>query len=175
MSTNYEIVTASPKELKISIRYYKDGCPDYWVNCNITDFSESHIHAMAQAKATKAERFWSDIDTLPETVDLSASTGTIKEKVLVNMPDFDETTQNVELSWTDSDTQTTQTWTVTDKPDDDKAVSIRAKRNFLLSETDHHGLSDVTMSSEMTTYRQALRDIPQQTDFPGTVTWPTKP
>ena len=57
----------------------------------------------------------------------------------------------------------------------DLAKSARAKRDELLKETDHYGLSDVTMSTEMTTYRQALRDVPQQTDFPGTISWPEKP
>jgi hypothetical protein len=55
------------------------------------------------------------------------------------------------------------------------AAKERAKRDELLKETDHYGLSDVTMSTEMTTYRQALRDVPQQTDFPGTISWPEKP
>ena len=51
----------------------------------------------------------------------------------------------------------------------------RSTRDDLLKATDHYGLSDVTMSEAMTTYRQALRDVPQQTDFPQTITWPTKP
>ena len=55
------------------------------------------------------------------------------------------------------------------------AASERAKRDSLLKETDHFGLSDVTMSAEMTAYRQALRDVPQQAGFPSTITWPTKP
>tara|TARA_R100001460_G_scaffold48016_1_gene85893 strand:+ start:3849 stop:4346 length:498 start_codon:yes stop_codon:yes gene_type:complete len=55
------------------------------------------------------------------------------------------------------------------------AASKRATRDELLKETDHYGLSDVTMSDEMTTYRQALRDVPQQSDFPSTITWPEKP
>ena len=55
------------------------------------------------------------------------------------------------------------------------AKSERSKRDGLLKETDHFGLSDVTMSAEMTTYRQALRDVPQQAGFPQTITWPTKP
>ena len=38
-------------------------------------------------------------------------------------------------------------------------ANLRAKRNALLLETDFYALSDVTMSAEMTTYRQALRDI----------------
>ena len=51
----------------------------------------------------------------------------------------------------------------------------RKHRNSLLNETDFHALSDVTMSSEMTTYRQALRDLPAQEGFPDTITWPIKP
>ena len=42
----------------------------------------------------------------------------------------------------------------------DRALEyLRIHRNKLLSETDHFALSDVTMSSAMTTYRQALRDL----------------
>jgi len=55
------------------------------------------------------------------------------------------------------------------------ANTIRNSRDELLKETDHYGLSDVTMTEAMTTYRQALRDVPQQEGFPQTITWPTKP
>ena len=54
-------------------------------------------------------------------------------------------------------------------------ANVRARRDSLLQETDWMALSDVTMSSEMTTYRQALRDIPAQSGFPFSVTWPNKP
>ena len=36
---------------------------------------------------------------------------------------------------------------------------LRAKRNKLLQETDHYALSDQTLSDDMRTYRQALRDL----------------
>ena len=55
---------------------------------------------------------------------------------------------------------------------------LRAKRNNLLAETDYLALSDNTLSTEMTNYRQSLRDITDglttkaQVDA---VTWPTKP
>tara|TARA_B100000902_G_scaffold34509_1_gene41522 strand:+ start:6342 stop:6860 length:519 start_codon:yes stop_codon:yes gene_type:complete len=51
----------------------------------------------------------------------------------------------------------------------------RATRDGLLEDTDFYGMSDVSMPEAMTEYRQALRDVPQQEGFPGTVTWPTKP
>ena len=55
---------------------------------------------------------------------------------------------------------------------------LREKRNDLLAETDFYGNSDVTMSSDMTTYRQALRDLPagkDTVDKCNNATWPTKP
>ena len=53
--------------------------------------------------------------------------------------------------------------------------AIRAERNSLLAETDYLALSDTTLSSDMSAYRQALRDITSQAGFPTDVTWPTKP
>ena len=52
---------------------------------------------------------------------------------------------------------------------------LRNKRNQLLAETDFYALSDVTMSDEMKTYRQALRDLPANTSDPANPTYPTKP
>ena len=43
----------------------------------------------------------------------------------------------------------------------DRAISnLRERRNNLLAETDFYALQDVTMSEDMETYRQALRDLP---------------
>ena len=55
------------------------------------------------------------------------------------------------------------------------ALSERAKRDALLAETDYYALTDVTMNAAMTTYRQQLREVPQQSEFPSTISWPTKP
>jgi len=53
------------------------------------------------------------------------------------------------------------------------AKSVRIDRDSRLALTDFHGLSDVVMSEEMTEYRQALRDVPQQVGFPAEVIWPS--
>jgi len=57
------------------------------------------------------------------------------------------------------------------------AESNRIKRDGLLADTDYFALTDVTMDSAMTTYRQALRDITTHADWPnlGDDDWPTKP
>ena len=57
-------------------------------------------------------------------------------------------------------------------------ANLRVKRNQLLAETDYYALSDVTMSDDMKTYRQELRDLPAGKDTVekcDNVTWPTKP
>ena len=57
-------------------------------------------------------------------------------------------------------------------------ADMRARRNRLLAETDFYALSDVTMSEDMTNYRQALRDLPDGLDTVEKVNnkvYPTKP
>jgi hypothetical protein len=59
--------------------------------------------------------------------------------------------------------------------DTEAAERVRADRDSRLAATDWMGLSDVTMSADWATYRQSLRDITSQDDFPHSVTWPTEP
>lgn len=86
-----------------------------------------------------------------------------------------------------------QTWKVTDKytseekkvydakKEEDRLKALpeinRNKRNSLLAETDWMAGSDVTMSNEWKTYRQALRDLPTHSSWPDLKDedWPTKP
>ena len=53
--------------------------------------------------------------------------------------------------------------------------NVRKERNELLAATDFYALSDVTMSDDMETYRQDLRDLPASTADSEDVVWPTKP
>ena len=52
---------------------------------------------------------------------------------------------------------------------------LRTKRTQLLTDTDYLALSDATLSAEMRTYRQELRDLPANTSDPANPTWPVKP
>ena len=100
-----------------------------------------------------------------------------------DQPDFDGRTQKLDAgSITQVDGAWVEGWSITDKTaneitayDELIAAGVRAKRDSLLAETDWTGMSDVTMSAEMATYRQALRDITAQDGFPHNVTFPTKP
>ncbi len=57
-----------------------------------------------------------------------------------------------------------------------KEAEVRAKRDYLISQTDYLLQPDYPISAEdlekVKAYRQALRDIPEQEGFPDNVTWP---
>ena len=63
-------------------------------------------------------------------------------------------------------------YTAENLPQDQAETNIRSNRDNLLSDTDWMALSDVTMSTEMGAYRQALRDVTGQAGFPYNITWP---
>ena len=62
---------------------------------------------------------------------------------------------------------------------EDLATKIRMQRNNLLKQTDYLMMSDYPIESDrlakVKIYRQALRDIPEQSGFPRSITWPEKP
>jgi alpha-D-ribose 1-methylphosphonate 5-phosphate C-P lyase len=75
-------------------------------------------------------------------------------------------------------------WSTVEKTDEEKqahrdaaASRTRAKRDAKLAETDFYALTDNTLSAEMATYRQALRDITEHANFPylSEEDWPVKP
>ena len=96
---------------------------------------------------------------------------------LLTQPNYDYLVQSPVLStvpYLDVDSWKLS-YTVEDQPQEIAEENIRNKRNQLLDDTDWMATSDNTLSAEMTSYRQALRDITSQTGFPYSVEWPVKP
>ena len=60
-----------------------------------------------------------------------------------------------------------------------QASSARAQRDKLLAATDWAVLPDSPLDesskTSLKTYRQALRDVPQQEGFPNNISWPNMP
>tara|TARA_R110000772_G_scaffold37157_1_gene88483 strand:+ start:555 stop:767 length:213 start_codon:yes stop_codon:yes gene_type:complete len=56
---------------------------------------------------------------------------------------------------------------------------FRSERNFMLNKSDRHMFWDSPLTDakkqEWATYRQALRDLPDNTTDPRDIAWPTKP
>ena len=73
---------------------------------------------------------------------------------------------NVKVESTTTDEQTTLI--------NSKWEDIRRVRDSALIDTDWRASTDLTLSDDWKNYRQALRDIPTQSD-PFNITWPTKP
>ena len=55
-----------------------------------------------------------------------------------------------------------------------KWVDVRYLRDLKLQATDWRASSDLSLSDASKNYRQALRDVPTQSD-PFNITWPTEP
>lgn len=103
-----------------------------------------------------------------------------------DVPSYNERTQKAEQATTPSeqDGSWVISWTVSSKTDaevaeydEDQAASMRSERNTRLQATDYLALSDNTMTTEMATYRQALRDITSHANWPhlNDDDWPVKP
>lgn len=63
--------------------------------------------------------------------------------------------------------------------DEDRAEAARKKRDQLLSDTDYLLMPDYPLEAAeleaVKTYRQSLRDVPEQAGFPSAIEWPSKP
>lgn len=60
---------------------------------------------------------------------------------------------------------------------DEANSSVKALRNQLLAESDWTQIPDVPLTNKQdwAVYRQALRDIPEQSGYPFNINWPVKP
>ena len=93
-------------------------------------------------------------------------------------PNYEELSHDIKTSVVEErEGRWYQTWRVIQRPDADSRV--RDKRNQLLAESDWivvmHTEKGTNIPAEWEVYRQELRDITDQSDFPYDVTWPTKP
>jgi hypothetical protein len=100
-------------------------------------------------------------------------------------PDYDLRTQRIETAtfptlidgvWTVAKTVVNKTQEQIDADTANKAIEVRRKRNDLLSGSDWTQVLDSPVDrTAWATYRDELRQVPEQTDFPWNITWPNKP
>lgn len=150
-------------------------------------FLDSETNAIAQypIKVNDVKRRFPNTSfLLPlEDRDLENDFGVVTVYASVQ-PTYDSTVQKlVQLTPALVEGQWTQQWNVISFTEDeqarsDKALAAAARetRNKLLTEVDWTQFSDSGVNSaDWTAYRQALRDVPGQSNFPRTITWPSKP
>ena len=124
--------------------------------------------------------------SFPKTIEAStlASYG-VYTVVVADAPSYTAATQVITRNTTATDVggQWTYEWTVRDKTSDELAADaanaeslVRATRDGLLSSSDWTQVSDAPANkSAWASYRVLLRNVPQQSGFPDTITWPTAP
>ena len=60
--------------------------------------------------------------------------------------------------------------------DDRAAAEVRTERDVKLAATDWTQVADAPVDkAAWATYRQSLRDVPSQAEFPDTIAWPAEP
>ncbi len=173
---NYTIEQVNPLNNDMLIRYHKDGREDWWRRIALpAEYDDESLRQIAEEQAPSAAAFWDRTDGLPSSYELENNSGSVKDVVVAEQPDYDPMFQRVEVVETEDSTTKYINYTVHELDANAKSGAIRHKRNQLLVETDTLALADRNMSDEMTTYRQALRDITSQESFPESVIWPIKP
>lgn len=146
MKYQYTIRKLEPKQEFMSVVYSAEGRPDYHKNFWVVQFDEPHLIKLIEESAEVAVSFWSRWEDHPESVALSRSLGDA-EYVPYVAPEI----TGPEL-----------------------AKIERENRSQRLAETDWWMLSDTPEPTQaQLDYRQALRDVPQQDDFPEHIEWPT--
>lgn len=145
MDYTYEILKAEPRHKMLQVKYSAEGQDDYYRNFQANDWSEQAVTDLITGFAATVVDHWNYQATAPEESPVAAGSVVSATATPPAAPKF--------------------------SPED----SVRMRRDFMLRETDQFALTDRTMSQEMTDYRQALRDVPQQSGFPDNIVWPTQP
>ena len=87
--------------------------------------------------------------------------------------------EKVKIGWNYDGSKFTDIHVETTVTDEELASQVRGDRNLLLRQSDWTQMPDSALSDsekkEWVAYRKLLRDIPSQSGFPKTITWPTAP
>jgi hypothetical protein len=96
---------------------------------------------------------------------------------VANQPSYDSDTHCLVLSdFSQANGQWQAHYNVEPLPKDQAAAAVRSKRNMLLLQSDWTQVADSQVDrAAWATYRQALREITTQNDFPLSVVWPSSP
>ena len=113
----------------------------------------------------------------------------IKDSIVVNIIEADAdfasennliaAAENAEIGGSYDGSSFTRKVAVDNRTSEQKTEDARDERDGALKACDWTVMPDSPLSdgkkTEWQTYRQALRDIPAQSDFPNNITWPTIP
>ena len=116
MDYSYEILKYEPENLFIQVKYSADGKPDVFRNIVVKPFTQDEIDRYIDLNGQYAVKTWGYIDAVDPNMPAPPTTGTktFTQKTIVNepVPAYDEITQKLEQTYTETDTQCINGWTV---------------------------------------------------------------
>lgn len=196
MKVTYKVVDYRPESEWIAVEFtHADNPDDKWVRqFEFPDFTKEKLIDHIRAVASRVAGSWTRIPNHPQELTIP-ETGTVDVEPELYLPyepnpqyepepTIDEWTQDLIPGDVTSPTQETIPWVVYDlTPEevqsrlDGAAEAAREERNWHLLQSDHIFCSDVQVEDRdaWLEYRQALRDLPTQPNFPKEIDWPKRP
>ena len=139
--------------------------PRVWTATTLTDLGLTAVLAAPKPDCTDLQQ------VMGNGVTTDANGNTVEAWSVVDK--FSDTTDEDGVVTTKAEHETAHTASLVAA----KETSVRTDRDSRIALTDWTGMSDVTMTAEMATYRQALRDITIHANFPYLTDedWPVSP
>ena len=197
MDIKYRVLSYQPEIEMIAVELTSADFPDqpYIERFSFPDFSREKLIDQIQAIASRYAGALTRIPDHPSELTIPES-GTVEVEPELYLPyepnpqyeerpEIDPWTQDLIPGEVTSPTQETVPWVVYELTAEEQALRIADAANNIRAERDYRlAFSDGIMSAPdcpvedkepWLEYRQALRDVPQQPDFPKQVIWPTRP
>lgn len=196
MKVTYKVVDYRPEVEWIAVEFTHADRPDEpWTQqFSFPDFTKEKLIDHIRAVASRVAGAWNRIEQHPAelTIPETGVVDVVPELYLPyepnpqyeEEPEIDPWTQDLLPGDVESPEQETIPWVVYDlTPEevqarlDEAADAARNDRNWFLLQSDHIFCSDVQVEDRdaWLVYRQALRDLPAQPDFPKEIDWPKRP
>jgi hypothetical protein len=191
MDYTYEFVAVEPRKLYVQVKYAKEGYEDVIRKLGAHEFTPEALALTAEFGAYEAITIWTALDNAPKTVavptgPISATYSEPKAPEMVEVynpcPDFDRFAYRAEEVMNQvSDVLLEWNWEIIPLTEEEKVEAVeneervvRYMRQERLSATDYWMFADTPEPTQaQLDYRQALRDVPQQSGFPQNIEWPT--
>ena len=196
MKIKWEIMESHPEFELLTVKYSNDDGQELWHNHNPMDWATESIITMIEGYAPYVVAFFERTAERPADVMKSIPTsgevesepqkfifGEIPDTIIPEPPEFDEWTQRAEVLPAEiGDAE--HEWQVIDLTAEEQkefmdaaCQSFRWQRNQLLLESDFFNFPDTCVANvqDWLNYREALRDLPEQPNFPKAIIWPERP
>ncbi len=196
MKVKYKVLEYLPLQEWIAVEFTHPDRPDEkWVKqFEFPDFHKDKLIEQISAIASRIAGSWERIPTHPIALTIPEE-GTLSVEPELYLPfepnpqyeaepEIDPWTQDLIPGDIESPTQETIPWIVYDLTEEEVALrestaaaGVREQRDWQLLKSDHIFCSDVEIEDRdaWLVYRQALRDLPTQPNFPKEIDWPVPP